>query len=349
MEQQETGSDKLNVQGADSTETMNHAHMRWLSLTAQEMADDWDRIYSQTSKDKSRTQEGGKEIQTAWAEFLRNWLPPTYEVAQEKYIIGEVDTGDTAFETDIVVFRPGYPTALRRKPQVLAAGVAAAFSVKSTIRAASIEEATRRCAQTQRSLSPRVGSLRRELVRPFPYGLLAHSHDWKQPDSHPAENVSSELFRRDMEHAHHPRESIDLICVPDLGTWAKFTNFFPPLNLGREATGNLPADLALAIQGDLSGGQLTTAHIPTPNAGGGQAIAVFLTALYTHLGMSDPDLEALADSFSQTGGLVSGSANQRSWDVAEVLTEPVIESAATHTGAPFMNGENSRHFGSSLG
>lgn len=330
------------------TPSIDHVHLEWLRKTAREMADDWERIYARTSGDKSRTQEGGHEAETAWAEFLTNWLPPTYEVATRKYIIGEVDTGIPPFETDIIIYRPSYPKALRAKTQVLAAGVAAAFSVKTTLRAEGIAEAVDSCAKIQRTLSGREATMRRELVRPFPYGLLAHSHMWKKPGSKPADNISSELFRRDHQLSRHPKESLELVCVPDVGTWCKQTSYSHGMHFPPDYFADMEPELRDATIAEIGKARLSTVHVGSQREDPALAIAVFLTALYSYLAMQDPGLDELARSFSKMGGFNEGSGLKREWVVESVLTAGLL-SATTHTGWPLENGENSHHFGSTFG
>lgn len=322
----------------------DHMHLEWLRRTAQDMGEDYARIFKKLSESEGRVQESGHEIEEAWATFLSNWLPPTYEVGIRKYIVGEVDTG-YPFETDVVVFRPSYPKSLRKKTHVLVSGVAAAFSVKSTIRAQWIEEVTQESAALQRMLAPREGTLRKELVRPFPYGLLTLSHDWKKPGSTPALNVSRELYRRDLEKSCHPRESVDLICVPDLGVWNKATIFNAPLHVQLSNFSDLPDEDAVALVEQLNRPQLKTVHVHTPSDDGGQAIAVFLTALYSLLAIGDPTIAELARSFSHMGGGTEGSGTQRDWDPSLVLSAGTLEYASSGRIDGIPNNEHSGHFG----
>lgn len=328
----------LEEEPSDST-PLNHPHLNWLRRTAQAMSDDYQKMFAQVGEDKRRVQESGHKAEAAWRGLLQAWLPPTYEVGSRKYIIGEVETDDPPFETDLVIFRPSYPKPLRDETEVLASGVAAAFSVKSTIRSQSIAEAAASCAKIQRTLAQRSGSMRKELVRPFPYGLLSHSHDWKKPESAPADNISKELFKRDHEFAQHPRESIDLICVPDVGVWSKMTLFLHPqtaTNWGEDA-----ADLAAKF----SRPQLHTVHVHSPIKNDeGHAIAVFLTSLYSILVAGDPTFAELARGFGHMGGSADGRGPRREWDPASVLTEPVLNDALTG-GTRDPNSENGYWFG----
>lgn len=54
---------------------------------------------------------------------------------------------------------------------------------------------------------------------PIVYGLLAHSHSWKGDNSTPEDNIEQKLRESDKLHVSHPRQTLDLLCVADLGTW----------------------------------------------------------------------------------------------------------------------------------
>ena len=178
---------------------------------------DWDRLHSAARKDPQKAGHGGE---ATWAQLLERWLPDSYEVATRKYILPETEDAPEPSETDIVVFSPGYPKALRNKEEVIAGGVAAAFSVRLTLDADGIRDATQRAADIRRHTKPRYGTIRGELLGPFPVGLLAHSHGWQGVGSTPTENVTAAAVKHEAGLVRHPRESLDLICVADLGTWA---------------------------------------------------------------------------------------------------------------------------------
>jgi hypothetical protein len=99
-------------------------------------------------------------------------LPSAYKVVTRKYILPEV--GSESFETDIVVLNPSYPERLHSREEMLAGGVAAAFSLKLTADAQGIRDAVERAVALRRALQPRMGTPRDEMIGPFPVGLLAH-------------------------------------------------------------------------------------------------------------------------------------------------------------------------------
>ncbi|WP_420802566.1 DUF6602 domain-containing protein [Streptomyces cavernae] len=134
------------------------------------MQREYTRLHAAARSDPQRAGHGGEGT---WARILSEWLPPTYEVATRKYIIPE--EGNDTSETNLIIFQPSYPQALRVREEVLASGVAAAFSVKLTLNKDGIRDGFDRVARIRRGIKPRIGSPREEISSPFPVGLLAHS------------------------------------------------------------------------------------------------------------------------------------------------------------------------------
>jgi hypothetical protein len=91
--------------------------------------------------------------------------------------------------TDLVIFNPGFPRRLRSREDVLAGGVAAAFSVKLTLDPAGLRDACERAARLRRATKTGHGSPRTELLGAFAVGVLAHAHTWTRPRSTPRENL----------------------------------------------------------------------------------------------------------------------------------------------------------------
>ena len=54
---------------------------------------------------------------------------------------------------------------------------------------------------------------------PVIYGLLSHSHSWKNPKSEPLNVISQNLSKYDLEYVKKPKHCLDVLCVSDLGTW----------------------------------------------------------------------------------------------------------------------------------
>src|SRR5262249_20863415 len=101
----------------------------------------------------------------------------------------------------------------------LAAGVAAAFECKVTLRADDIRSAVENATIIRRLVPERTGSPYKELQSPIIYGLLAHSHEWRRAKSKPVVNIERDLWQADLQYTKHPREMLDMLCVADLAFW----------------------------------------------------------------------------------------------------------------------------------
>lgn len=186
--------------------------------------------------ESSNVQRAGHKGEAAWVSALEKWLPPQYEIGTRKYLLLETDSygSSRSAETDILIFQPSYPRSLRSREEVLASGVVAAFSVKSTLDRSGIEEAAREAALVRRSMKIRTATAEGELIPPLLYGILAHSHAWQKPNSTPDHNIESIVSKFDQEHTNSPREGLDLICVADLNCWSR-GSFILGSDLGSES------------------------------------------------------------------------------------------------------------------
>ena len=155
--------------------------MRQLS---DEMAAEYDRIRKRTTEDPGTAGDQGEEN---WAELLRGWLPSTYKIVTKGRIISQ--DGRPSPQVDVLVLKDVYPEKLLNKKLYLAAGVAAAFECKTTLTAADIEKTVKNCVKIKDLYPVREGTPYKELHTPIVYGLLAHSHSWKGPNSTPVDNV----------------------------------------------------------------------------------------------------------------------------------------------------------------
>jgi hypothetical protein len=299
-------------------------HHQWLDDFTRSIREDYERLHAEARSDPQRAGHGGEET---WARLLREWLPPTYEVATRRYIVPE--EGDETFETDIVVFNPGYPRRLRERRDVLAGGVAAAFSVKLTLDTAGIEDGIRRPALLRRATKKRYGTARSELLGPFAVGLLAHSHDWNRPGSTPLENVSNAAW--DLDHAlvEHPRESLDILCVADLNTWTRMRMpYMPPSAAAHNP--NATAD-------QKANGLCVTALVMRDPEASPAPVAVFIAYVIDRLSYADPSVAPFADGLRLTDTWGAGSGPQRLWDLADVFDDRVrarLPTLGFGTGGP---------------
>jgi hypothetical protein len=275
----------------------------------QEISEDYARLHRAALLDPQRAGHGGEGT---WVNVLEHWLPPAYEVATRKYIVPEI--GDSEFETDIVILNPSYPTRLRAHEEILAGGVAAAFSVKLTLDAAGIRDGVKRAVELRRALNPRRGTPRDEIACHFPVGILAHSHDWKAPRSTPIENILDSLWSLDRELVRHPRESLDYLCVSDLGMWSTArTPYMPPAFVPSDPATGQPRNEGAAY----------TCIMRTVQGEAFNALSSLIAHLYVRLSYFDSTLLPLADNLRATGTLGGGGGLVRIWDLGSVYSDEV--------------------------
>ena len=197
------------------------------------MAAHYKQIQKRASEDPGTAGDQGEEN---WRDLLSGWLPRTYEVVTKGRIIGQ--DGHISPQIDVLVLKSIYPKQLIDEGQkiFLAAGVAAVFECKTTLKAEHIEQAIKTCAEIKNLYPVREGTPYKELHAPIVYGLLAHSHSWKRPNSTPEDNIEQKLRESDELHVSHPRESLDVLCVADLAAWimSKITFFSPRMLPGNE-------------------------------------------------------------------------------------------------------------------
>lgn len=257
---------------------------------------------------KSDPQHAGHIAEQTWAAFLEDWLPPSYTVLTRRYIVPEV--GGEMFETDVVVLRPSYPRALMRETNVTASGVAAAFSVKLTLKPGGIREAADSLAKLRRSMHPREGTPRAELHGAFPYGLLALSHNWKaEPAATLGKNVAEAQAR-----VSHPRELLDLICVADLAC----------VTAGRISY--LPAEAVAVVTNRAASAPMVSAGYAISDPETSIApVASFISGLLTRLSFHDPELKPLADGLRLTGTQGNASGSFDYWTLEHAYSQTVRE------------------------
>lgn len=280
--------------------------------------------------DPQRAGHGGERT---WVKLLRNWLPASYKVRTRRYILPE--DGTEPHEWDIVVFRPSCPPRMRQSEVVLAGGVAAAFSVKTTLRKGLLAEEVAKAVDLRRRMRARTDGLDGEILPLFPCGILTHSHAWAtthapgSPDA-PSSRVSRLLVELQDELVEHPRELLDFVCVADLAAWMTTRVTHIP-----EAV--LPSDSP--FRGCVSGQEpwaavtalLCTAEMPYPEDAvlGVQfgpspeldsPVGAFVAALLVRLSYADPSLAPIAGSLQVNGslGLMHGVA--RGWSMGQVYS-----------------------------
>lgn len=268
------------------------------------------------ASDPSKVQQSGHKSETAWVNALAGWLPPQYQIGQRKYLLLEDDSAGRAIsaETDIVIFQPSYPERLRNREEILVSGVAAAFSVKLTLDRAGISEAIQQAAMVRRGTKIRSYSVTDEVLPPLFYGILAHSHRWKQPGSNPTENITRALVELDQEHSKHPREGLDLVCVADLDCWSRVTTVstFPEPGTPRAV---------IDPYGGVRSGFFVEGE-PRPT---GPPVATLISLLLNKLSYRDPTVKPIADGLRLTSSGGDGDGDLRHWYLPEALSRQAQE------------------------
>ena len=262
------------------------------------MAAHYKQIQKRASEDPGTAGDQGEEN---WRDLLSGWLPRTYEVVTKGRIIGQ--DGCTSPQVDVLVLKSIYPKQLIDEGQkiFLAAGVAAAFECKTTLKAEHIEQAVKTCTKIKDLYPTRTGTPYKELHAPIVYGLLAHSHSWKAPNSTPEANIGQMLRASDYSHVRHPRLGLDLLCVADLGTWSLFKFPFSLPQIHGPNVGAITAYIGYT-------------HNHNSKSKHFNPIGTLISRLSLRLAWEDPSLRDLVDYYSRTSIDGGGSGTQRYWD-----------------------------------
>lgn len=159
---------------------------------------------------------------------------------------------------------------------------------------------------------------------PVFFGLLAESHEWKAPASTPKENIRdiTDELERDMVQA--PREGLDLLCVPDLGTWDRITMVLPEKFLKQQLTTNPLFGVLTHAYGTDSLVMSSMRHDYEQQDL--SPLTHFIGLLWQKLALNDASLKPLADGFRITKTSPEiGSFNMGSgpYKLASVSTEQI--------------------------
>lgn len=275
----------------------------YIAGASETMSREYQRIQRRASDDPGTAGDQGEEN---WAALLRDWLPSYFHIVTKGQILGP--EGHTSPQVDVLVLSPSYPRALLDKKQYLAGGVVAAFECKTSLKAGHVEKSVDTAARVRELLPKRTGTPYRELHSPIIYGLLAHSHSWKAPESQPLVNIENKLLESDKSRIQYPREMLDLVCVADLATWAgvRFS-----VQVSRQR-----GEIALNIgTGYLVHHAQDVEHegVTIEQAEGFTPIGTMLTDLLQRLAWEHPEMRQLAQYFVVTGIQGSGHGTSRSW------------------------------------
>ncbi|RKU27276.1 hypothetical protein C6499_12085 [Candidatus Poribacteria bacterium] len=292
----------------------------FMNQTQNDISEEYDRIQKRVLKDPSTAGDQGEEN---WAELLRGWLPRTYQVVTKGRIISQ--DGRTSPQIDVLVLKSVYPKKLLNKKLYLAAGVAAAFECKITLRAEHIEKAVKTCAEIKNLYPVREGTPYKELYAPIVYGLLAHSHSWKNPNSTPEENITQKLWESDNSFVSHPRLSLDLLCVASLTSWSLISMPFTAFPFISKQGNVMTHHTAMS-----SDDSETQTGIPKQNF---TPIGYIISHLWNRLAREDSSLRDLAHYYMKANiSGVSSTKNDkiRLWKPDSVYAAEVLSGFGTH-------------------
>jgi hypothetical protein len=270
----------------------------FMSATTQEMDREYHRIQKRVKEDPGTAGDQGEEN---WATLLREWLPPTYQVVTKGRILSY--KGVASPQVDVLVLHSTYPQKLLDKKLYLAGGVAAAFECKLTLRSQDIRDVFRNAAAIGSLLFPRIGTPYKELNGPIAYGLLAHSHSWKQGGSTPIENIDKRIQTEDRRIIKDPREMVDFVCVADLATWISMKSVYPDPRTWYSRFG-------MPVQDN------------SPNSSPRYTpVGAMITYLLLKLAWEDPALRDLAHYFRFAKVAGPGSGLVRQWERSVLTSE----------------------------
>lgn len=306
---------------------MQHEHHQWLEDVNRSIVEAYERE-QEAARQASKIQEVGHGVESVWDEVLSDWLPPDYEIRKRKYLLLETEDGPAkSREVDLVVFHPHYPMPLRKKRDVLASGVAAAFSVKRTLNRIEIGEAYEQAAMIRQGMKIREGTPRDHLAPPMFFGLLAESHSWKKADD-PKLKVKALVEEFDKE-VRTPRDGLDMLCVADLGYWVRSTSIVKgetlrsmrmPLSLAQ----NMPPEIV-----DLMSGQdivMSGLRHDYDDEDPLSPLAHLIGSLWGKLAINDKTLRPLADGFRITKTYPDrGGLTFRRWPLVDVTNEHIAK------------------------
>ncbi len=298
-----------------------HALHIFLAQVTEEIASEYQRIFSSTAEDPGTAGDEGEEN---WATLLRDWLPPAYHVATKGRLIGA--DGTKSPQIDVLVLKPFYPAKLREKKVWLANGVAAAFECKTTIRASHINASLERCRNFKKLFPKRTGSPLREFRSPLIYGILSHSHCWKAPDSRPIDNITRALADC-YEASSHPSETIDLVCVADVGSWTNMAMPYWPIDIDKK--GDVLAQLQNFTNWAPVSGMLEASYENNNYFKQFQPIGAMISYLTQRLAWNDESIRDLADYYRLAKMWGSGESKiMKTWP-RNVLSPEVLDGIAS--------------------
>ncbi|MEA5257214.1 DUF6602 domain-containing protein [Arcicella aquatica] len=284
----------------------NEDLIEFFTSTSQNIENEYRRIQRRATEDPGTAGDQGEEN---WKELLSKWLPSTFKIVTKGRILNT--KGKASPQIDVIVLRPEYPEGLINTKLYLATGVLAAFECKLTLKATHIKEFFESSVEIKNLTFPKVGSPYKELHSSILYGLLCHSHSWKNPSSKPIENVTSYIETMDKAKIKHPKFAPDLICIADLTTWSicKTTFFGPRFVPNFDEYIPIYGKNGSAVSSYLCFSSLLKNQVPYFNP-----LAVLITRLLCKLSREYPSLKPISSFFEAANIQGKGEGKNRYWD-----------------------------------
>lgn len=294
-------------------------HHDWLLEVATDIERDYEASRLELAKHgAAAAQEVGHRTESVWGRVLSQWLPPSYAIGYRKYLLLESGLTARTKETDLVVYHPSYPAALRERTTILVSGVAAAFSIKRTLDRAGLEEANSAARELKMGISNRDNGLRGNIVPPVYYGLLAHAHAWRS-DEQTVENTVGGILS-EFEGEQISPFNLDLICIASLNCWRRQTQIISNETAKAEAAA-FGRDSWARVSSGLYKNDRSMADELFP---GLPAVPSLITSLIEMLAANDPSIGAFAAGLRATNPNRIESAIVGHRPLEDVLDDTVL-------------------------
>lgn len=267
----------------------NNDLVEFIASASKQIADEYTRIRRRVSEDPANAGDQGEKN---WAELLRGWLPHTFHIVTRGRILSH--DGSTSPQVDVLILRPEYPPHLLDKNLYLAGGVLAAFECKLTLKAAHIKKFMENSIAVKNCAVKIDGTPYKELHAPILYGLLAHSHDWKNSET-PVDRIHNNILKHDEKIIKHPYHLPDLICIADLAMWSigKITFLGPNQTQDWSAMAEIYGEHGSATSGYLAHHAKQDGQYESFSP-----LGSLISSLYRKLAWNVPALQSLANYFS---------------------------------------------------
>lgn len=283
-----------------------HEVHKFIKMSEETILAKYKQIRERTIEDPGTAGDRGEQ---SWANLLKEWLPPYFQIETKGRILFENDT--TSDQIDVVILNPAYPKLLLEDKLYIAGGVVAAFECKNTLKKTHIKKAVSTAAKIKKDLPIGIGTPYKELNSQIIFGVLAHSHTWEGADV--IQRVTDELSEADKQHVQSPLECLDFLCIADLATWLT----------GKTSYLKHPHAEKFAYCGYEKDGNVSTSYVAFPkfkenDTDFNSPIGIMLTDLYSKIAYHFPDMQRIEKYFSRVnlGLLNSGGGNVRNWPLS---------------------------------